>query len=236
MSPGKNCPIVTDYVRDKENLFMPDTMDPTLTLTEKLTRYKDRIVRVKPIYWFSKLFTEAQRKRYSALEKEFLCLIHSLLYFRDYIEATPQTYVLTDNMPVLWTAAHRTDQLKLTRHLLKLYELNINLVFTHIVGGKNSIADYLSRMFIVEEREEKMTTGKTIRVKEAHHILPNLPLMTPITVNDVLELFDESMVQKCYDGVIVQQTLMHSYIEGWDLMITPPPLFAWKEIRLKHLR
>jgi hypothetical protein len=129
-----------------------------------------------------------------------LCLINSVLYFRDYIEATPQTFVLTDNMPVLWAAAHRTDQLKLTRHLLKLYELNINLVFTHIVGGKYSIADYLSRMFIVEEREEKTTTGKTIRVKEKHHILPDLPLMTPITVNDVLELFDESMVQKCYGG------------------------------------
>jgi hypothetical protein len=32
------------------------------------------------------------------------------------------------------------------------------------VGGINSIADYLSRMFIVEEREEKTTTGKTILI------------------------------------------------------------------------
>jgi hypothetical protein len=41
MNPGKNCPIVTDYVRDKENLFMPDTMDPTLTV---LIRSKNDVV------------------------------------------------------------------------------------------------------------------------------------------------------------------------------------------------
>jgi hypothetical protein len=176
-------------------------------------------VLVKPIYWFSKLFTEAQRKRYSALEKEFLCLINSVLYFRDYIEATPQTFVLTDNMPVLWAAAHPTDQLKLTRHLLKLYELNINFVFTHIVGGRNSIADYLSRMFIVEEREEKTTTGKTIRVKEAHHILPDLPLMFS---NCLMNLWFKNVMM----GLIARLMLMLSYTEGWGLMIIPPPLFA----------
>jgi RNase H-like domain found in reverse transcriptase len=146
MHPGKNTPIITEFAKDKENLILPETLDPTYTQTEKLKMLENKIVRIRPIFWFSKLFSEAQRERFTALEKEFLSLVNSVMYFRDYIEAVSTTYVLTDSQSLLWALAHKSDSLKLTRHLLKLHELNANIIFTHVVGTHNSVADYLSRI------------------------------------------------------------------------------------------
>jgi Reverse transcriptase (RNA-dependent DNA polymerase)/RNase H-like domain found in reverse transcriptase/Integrase zinc binding domain/Integrase core domain len=201
MHPGKNTPVITEFAKDKENLILPETLDPTYTQTEKLKMLENKIVRIRPIFWFSKLFSEAQRERFTALEKEFLSLVNSVMYFRDYIEAVSTTYVLTDSQSLLWALAHKSDSLKLTRHLLKLHELNANIIFTHIVGTHNSVADYLSRICIVEEREAKdRDSSMTVKIREAHHILPNLPVLEPLTMSDIIDAFDGSVVQKCFDG------------------------------------
>jgi hypothetical protein len=63
VSPGKNVPIVMDFVKDKTQIEMPETLDPTLTMSQKIKNLENSIVHVKPIFWFSKLFTEGQRLR-----------------------------------------------------------------------------------------------------------------------------------------------------------------------------
>jgi hypothetical protein len=36
VSPGKNVPIVMDFVKDKTQIEMPETLDPTLTMSQKI--------------------------------------------------------------------------------------------------------------------------------------------------------------------------------------------------------
>ena len=77
-------------------------------MTEKLKRLNDKIVVVRPISWYSKLFSQNQTLKYCAMEKEFLGIMLSVLNFRDYLEAAPITFILTDAQSVLWAMRHRT--------------------------------------------------------------------------------------------------------------------------------
>ena len=47
---------------------------------------------------------------------------------------------------------------------MKLFELNINIVCVHVAGHKNSVADFLSRIYSVEDcrRKEKSELGINI--------------------------------------------------------------------------
>ena len=98
------------------------------------------------------------------MEKEFLALLLTVMNFRDYIESVPVTYVLSDSQPVLWALKHSGESIKLARHLMKLFELNINIVCVHVAGHKNSVADFLSRIYSVEDcrRKEKSELGINI--------------------------------------------------------------------------
>ena len=104
VSPGRQTPVVTDFLKNKEDLEKYDkekTILSTETMTEKIDRLKDKIVHVRPIAWHSKCFTTGQIQKYQSMEKEFFSLLHSIINFRDYIECSKITYVITDSQPVL---------------------------------------------------------------------------------------------------------------------------------------
>jgi len=101
---------------DKHN-----TLEQEVTMTEKLKKIQNTVFYVRPICWFSRCFTQGQILRFSTMEKEFLALMIALLNFRDYIEAAA-------------AMKHKETNVKLSRWLLKLFELNINIVLTHIEG------------------------------------------------------------------------------------------------------
>ena len=126
---------------------LPLYLNTDKTMTEKIAMLKNKVVHVRPISWYSKTFTQGQVINYVAMEKEFLALLLTVMNFRDYIESVPVTYVLSDSQPVLWVLKHSGESLKLARHLMKLFELNINIVCVHVAGHKNSVADFLSRIF-----------------------------------------------------------------------------------------
>jgi RNase H-like domain found in reverse transcriptase len=202
VSPGKNTPIILDYVRDRENIVIPDTLDPTQNMTQKIKNLENSIIHVKPIFFHSKLFTKGQRIRYSALEKEFLAMLNSILFFRDYIEAAPICHVLTDSQALLWAIGHKNDQLKLTRNLLKLNELNLNIIFSHVAGSKNVVADFLSCVCYVPDPDDDPDPDEyhcPVKPKEAQHVVSSLPEMTPLEVEDVINAFNGSCIQKCFD-------------------------------------
>jgi hypothetical protein len=150
--PGSKTPVVTNFLKDPNTI--PDdlnTITTNKTMTDKLSNLNNKIIHIRPVCWFSKLFTSGQIEKYLAMEKEFIALFLAVNHFSDYIEASPITYVMCDSQPILWALKHRTSHVKLARQVLKMYEMNINLLFIHQSGRKNSVADFLSRLGMVAE-------------------------------------------------------------------------------------
>jgi RNase H-like domain found in reverse transcriptase len=71
-------------------------------MTEKIQSLKDKIIHVRPVAFYSKLFTQSQISRYHSMEKEFLALVHCATHFRDLIMSCPIAFILSDSQPVLW--------------------------------------------------------------------------------------------------------------------------------------
>ena len=78
---------------------------------------------------------------------------------------------------------------------MKLWELNINIVVVHIAGQKNAIADWLSRIYSVEEgkRKERSELG----LKTAQHVDPTFPPLAVISPDQIKLAFRENSVQPC---------------------------------------
>ena len=201
VSPGKQTPIVTEFLKNEADLKCFDIencLNISETMTEKLKRLNDKIVVVRPISWYSKLFSQNQTLKYCAMEKEFLGIMLSVLNFRDYLEASPITFILTDAQSVLWAMRHRTECVKLSRYLLKLFELNINFVCCHLAGSKNQIADFLSRIYSVDELANMKTKNVDgLHYKAAQHVTPSFPPMAVLTKDDILGAFDNNTVEPC---------------------------------------
>jgi hypothetical protein len=198
ISPGKNTPVVKDFLKNAEDLEKYDvfeTLKENETMTEKIAKISDKVFVVRPIAFFSRCFTQGQVLKYSTMEKEFAALMLSLNHFRDYVEAAPITYVLSDSQPVLWALKHKESNVKLARWLLKLFELNISIVLTHVAGTKNAIADYLSRLYYVNEPATK--DKEKIGPKDAQHITPLFSPLQVVTKEQIVEAFAKDTVSPC---------------------------------------
>ncbi len=136
---------------------------------------------MRPISFYSKCFTDAQVKSYSTMEKEFLAMMLSIINYRDYLEAAPITFLLSDNQPILWALRHQNDCVKLSRWLLKLFEFPISIVLTHVAGSKNAVADFLSRLYVVPNATKKPEFGP----KSAQHITPLFAPLSVISKDDI---------------------------------------------------
>jgi len=166
-------------------------------MKEKLKIVKNYVYFVKPISWYSKSFTAQQILKYGTLEKETLALVTSIMNFRDMIEAAPITFIITDSQPLLWALKHRESNLKISRWVLKLFELNINFIVSHTEGSRNLIADFLSRIHMVPE---EITDAKhNLKLKSAVHIRPSFNPLQVLTPKDILDTFaaDPDIVTAC---------------------------------------
>jgi hypothetical protein len=83
--PGKNTPIVTDFLDDISKLKKYDQFDTLTkekTMTEKVTKLSAKyVLHVQPISFFSKSFSDSQVKSYATMEKEMLglCLLFKII-------------------------------------------------------------------------------------------------------------------------------------------------------------
>ena len=128
------------------------------------------------------------------MEKEFLALLLAVLHFREYLESVPLCYVLSDSQSVLWALNSQNETLKLSRHLIKLFELNFNLIITHIEGKKNAIADFLSRIYLVDDIKK----GDGLKPKMAQHVTSPFPVLSVVTQQDIVNAFaKEQIVTPC---------------------------------------
>jgi hypothetical protein len=154
VNPGKSCPVATDFLSKPDALegtIEKETIFSEISMKEKFKIVKNYVNFVKPISWYSKSFTAQKLLKYGTLEKETLALVTSIMDFRDMIEAAPITFIITDLKPLLWALKHRESNLKISRWVLKLFELNINFIVSHTEGSRNLIADFLSRIHMVPE-------------------------------------------------------------------------------------
>ena len=137
------------------------------------------------------------------MEKEFYALTLSLLHFRDLIESCPITYVLSDNIATLWALKNKDDSLMLSRYIIKLWELNINLVLVHLSGQRNAIADFLSRTVMVVESDvpnKQLTQSKSV-LRQAMHITSSVPLLSVLSKRDIEKAFDSAKFEPCKDQI-----------------------------------
>jgi hypothetical protein len=113
VSLGKNTPIVTTFAKNENAYTQYDVvglLKENLTMTEKIDKLEDKYVfHVRPISFYSKCFTDSQVRGYSTMEKEFLAMMLSIINYRDYLEAAPITFLLSDNQPILWALKHKND-------------------------------------------------------------------------------------------------------------------------------
>jgi hypothetical protein len=135
---------------------------------------------------------------YATMEKEMYALLLSVDNYRDYLEAAPLTYVLTDSQPVCWAIKFKNDKLKLSRWLVKLYEFNINFIVTHVSGDKNGVADFLSRLYYVhEDKNDKKEKDNTFGPKTAMHIKSPFSPFSVLTKDDIISGFEADAVVPC---------------------------------------
>ncbi len=197
VSPGKNTPLVTTFAKDENAHVTYDavgSLEKDLTMTEKIERLEDKYVfHVRPISFYSKCFTDSQVKSYSTMEKEFLAMMLSIINYRDYLEAAPITFILSDNQPILWALKHQNDCVKLSRWLLKLFEFPISIVLTHVAGSKNAIADFLSRLYVVPNATKTSNFGP----RSAQHITPLFAPLSVVSKEDIKEKFFDDVVTPC---------------------------------------
>jgi len=95
----------------------------------------------KPIAFFSKRLTGAPT-RYSTVEKEFLAVVWAARHFRYYLVGR-ETKLYSDHKPITYSKGSAYKNLRLTRWSEELLEYN--LIWNHIKGEENVLADYLSR-------------------------------------------------------------------------------------------
>jgi hypothetical protein len=209
ITPGKNTPIVDFLQQNKSvgdfNKF--GTLDGSKTMTEKAESLNNKVFHLRPVSWFSRCYTSPQVLRYSVMEKEFLALLLSVLNYKDFIEAAPVTFILTDSQPILWALRHKESNLKISRWILKLFEFQINIIITHIAGHRNNVADFLSRIYFVDEPKK---SKDALNYRSAQHITPNFKPLQVLTVEDILKGFRTEMVQPC-----LNPTLCHLNANGF---------------------
>ncbi len=196
ISPGKNTPLV-DFLQDDKNIKDFDrfnTLDNNKTMTEKISSLNDKVFHLRPVSWFSRCYTTPQVLRYSIMEKEFLALLLSVLNFKDYIEASKISFILTDSQPILWALRHKESNLKLSRWILKLFEYQINIIITHIAGHRNNVADFLSRIYFVDEPRK---SKNELNYRSAQHIIPSFKPLQVLTIEDILKGFNSDQIQPC---------------------------------------
>jgi hypothetical protein len=129
------------------------------------------------------------------MKKEFYSLLLAVNNFRDYLKASPMTYILIDSQPVCWALCHCEDHLKLARWIIKLFSYQIYFVVTHGTGDENWVADFLSRLYFMTDTKEK----DPLDPKDIQHIISPFSPYKVLSKEDVIAGFSAGVVTPCDD-------------------------------------
>lgn len=149
-----------------------------------------------PIAYYSKKFTDAERK-YSIYEKEAFAAIICIERWHEFLEIQPFK-LLTDNMALSFILSKKRKFGRISRWIERL--LNLPFTVEHRPGAENTVADALSRIWDrVEDNTETNEYPVTTPNQNINEIKINLeknPDVTqqksPLTVNTVHSKFKQS--------------------------------------------
>ena len=110
-------------------------------LEQNFKHSDDEADEVRPIEYFSKNYTSAQKK-YSTSEKELLAIVMAVEHFHPYVYGK-RFIINTDHLPLtwLWNKAQPHPRLERWMMRLALYEFTVKFK----PGRENIVADFLSR-------------------------------------------------------------------------------------------
>ena len=126
------------------------------------------LFRDRPIYFFSKSLTDAQRN-YSTIEKELLAIVEAVKAFHVYLYG--RFFILiTDHRPLCYLFGMKNCGSRLFRQKLELLNYNFKIIYRQ--GSANKVADALSRIEprSIEQMLEENKTDEQIPIKSA--VLP----------------------------------------------------------------
>ena len=152
------------------------------------TNKQKEVYVIKPIAFWSKKFSETQKKSWGSLEKEFSACLQLVMQFADYFVAcTKPVYLCVDSQPLLWACKFSSGPAaKLIRwaYLFQTY-CPAEIIITHCSGPKLGTADFLSRVWVVPKRADLLNPKKAV------HITPTFAPGAIITYNDIIQALDD---------------------------------------------
>jgi transposase InsO family protein len=153
--------------------------------------------RVKHVVeYLSHVFTKAEAKL-SIAEKETLAVVYALQKFRQYLIASPQVTVFSDNAATCRLLHQgKTSKLPLGRrqlgYLQVFSEYRPNqLILRHIPGKLNYVADALSRCPREPENPTTLVSTPQSSDLQEEHLLAVFPLQEPLPI----DLFRETIIK-----------------------------------------
>ena len=135
--------LIWQAITEASTLTIPDINKPYKLFTDaSLVGISGILIQENKLIRIYSAKLSPTEKRYSAIEREMLAIIKSMLAFRNYI-FNCRTIVFTDNANI--THETRLGTSRIQRWKLILTEFD--LVLVHVKGENNSGADFISRAF-----------------------------------------------------------------------------------------
>ena len=166
----------------------PETKNESETKTQQLPK---KVIIVKPIAFWSKMFSPPQASLWTSLEKETAAILQCCLNYHDFITACRDNcYLVSDAQAILWIlkAKRCASNLKIMRWAMKLLELDLSLILSHCAGKKLATADFLSRLWIVPRPQNNFNPRGPVAI----HCTPTFRPGEIITFSDIIKALDQN--------------------------------------------
>ena len=171
--PGNRCPKAYKLLEGVE-MDLAQRMVDTASL--ELNSDQSELVHVcQPIGYFSKSLDRTQQN-YIALEQEAMCLVMAVTHFKDLLLGFKERYIITDSQPLLYMMRRAvTEDAKISRWLLKLKQVPMEITVVHCKGELNVIADLMSRSLFIGMRPREEDPNKPDKLSKKYPVMVRSP-------------------------------------------------------------
>ena len=189
---------------DKEIVQEMEKLDVKLTPNKAETN-KEFMHFIQPLGFHSKIFSSTHMS-YTPLEKEAMGLVVGSIYWDSLLKGFKEKYLLHDSSSLLYLLKGGNDKLtKLSRWLIRINQLDTNLIGTHVKSEDCVCPDFYSRNYhfaVIKESKNKMSPKKPVFFRAA------IPPGQIITFEQLVQAFnsDPSIVYQI-EGTPTLKTL-----------------------------
>ena len=205
---------------------------------DRKTLKENFIYLFRPIGFVSKKLNDCQRISWSIHEKELYSLLTMLFCFEDYLYAFKmsgkKTYAVIDNQIVIYSLKFKDGpNAKISRWVACVLSFPFDLIISYSNTAKMNVADFLSRLYSVEDQDDSVHPKKALVISTIFHpceILSwekaiNLFLQHPECVQQAEEekVSQVNMLQlkKSNELNRIEEQVFNGYVEGKEILIEP---------------